>query len=147
MELMTIRPPEGGHECFPVPLVSHRRPAATDIRQVKQRVDFSAVAGNDDRVEERGVWNRLRLAITKPVFGSMLGWTDAVLLGRKVSFCRLSRGGRHSRDRTVSGSPLVTTTSVHGEVAPIDREEDPGHHGGSLRGEEEHRAHDFMGLA
>lgn len=66
------RLPEGWHEGFQVVLVGHRRQAREDIAQVNQRVDPSAVAGNDDRVQDRGALTGFGMADKKPIFRVML---------------------------------------------------------------------------
>ena len=97
-----LRPrlPEGRHECLQVILVGHHRQPGEDIPQVKQGIDSPAVAGNDDRVQDRGALAGLGMADKKPIFDSKLGRTDAVFYseiaimprsrgdGRQVTRCR-----------------------------------------------------------
>ena len=45
--------PEGRDESLRVVLIGHRQQQREDTTQVEQRIDDTAVTGNDDRVEDR----------------------------------------------------------------------------------------------
>ena len=76
---LRARLPERRHERFQVILVRHRWQAGEDVAQVKQWIDAPAMAGNDDRVQDRGALASLGMSYKKPIFDTKLGRPDAVL--------------------------------------------------------------------